>query len=125
MCHCKGSAAKRGTRWHNGKLWLLIIVAHAGLAFKLHFAQAEGETEGDVARAVAGGGAAGDVRIGVGRGTRVSVEDILHIEVERQMPVEQVGTDAEVGGEEGVVAAEEGDLTSGIVDVAEHLQNIP
>ena len=41
------------------------------------------------------------------------------------MTVEQVGADAEVGGEEGVVAAEEGDLTSGIVDVAEHLQHVP
>ena len=100
-------------------------VAGAGLALEFHLAEAHGDAEGDVARAVAGGIAAGDVGVGVGRGTRVGVEDILDVEIERQVTVEQVGTDAEVGGEEGVVAAEEGDLTSGIVDIAEHLQHVP
>ena len=41
------------------------------------------------------------------------------------MTVEQVGTDAEVGGEEGAVAAEEGDLPGGVVDIAKHLQHVP
>ena len=41
------------------------------------------------------------------------------------MTVEKVGADAEVGGEEGVVAAEEGDLPGGVVDIAKHLQHVP
>ncbi len=101
--------------------FLSIFTFQACLALEFHLAEAEGDAEGEVARVVAGGIAAGEVGVGVGRGTRVGVEDILDVEVERQVAVHQVGTDAEVGGEEGVVAAEEGDLPGGVVDVAEHL----
>ena len=60
-----------------------IFTFQAGLALEFHLAEAHGDAEGDVARAVAGGIAAGDVGVGVGRGTRIGVEDILDVEVER------------------------------------------
>ena len=68
----------------------------AGTAFKFHFAETEGEAEGDVAAGVFAVGDAGAVGIDVGGTPAVPVEDVAGVEVEGEFAVEEVGTHAEV-----------------------------
>ena len=129
-----GRALKKPPHWEAGKAGgesrreglasALSAATAAGLdalaagVGQFQFAEAQGEAEGDVAAGVLRGGAGGVVGVDGGGGPLVPVEDVVHVEVERQAALEEVGAHAEVDALAGLVDVEHRPSVAAAVVVA-------
>ena len=79
-----------------------------GALFEFHLAETEGQADGDAAAVglVSGGGL--HIRAVVCLTPSVPVEDVVGVEVDRQLAVEEVGTKAGIDAVVGKTLAEEG-----------------
>ena len=103
----------------------LVCGTLAAFAFEVHFADAPGEAEADEAAVVAPAIVFGVVGVG-GDGVRVGrLEKVVDLEVEREMAVEEVGTEAEVDVEVRFAATEELNSRTDKLAVDKHVHLAP
>ena len=103
----------------------LICGTLAAFAFEVHLADAPGEAEADEAAVVAPAVVFGVVGVG-GDGVRVGgLEEVVDLEVEREVAVEEVGTEAEVDVEVRFAATEELNSRTDKLAVDKHVHLAP
>ena len=104
---------------------LLVGGTLAAFAFEVHLAYAPGEAEADETAVVAPAVVFGVVGVG-GDGVRVGgLEKVVDLEVEREVAVEEVGTEAEVDVEVRFAATEELNSRTDKLAVDKHVHLAP
>ena len=97
----------------------------AAFAFEVHLADAPGEAEADEAAVVAPSVVFGVVGVG-GDGVRVGrLEEVVDLEVEREVAVEEVGAEAEVDVEIRFITTQQFYLLTEELAVNEHIHFAP
>ena len=115
------------SKWSSGvgSSALSVCGTLAAFAFEVEFADAPSDTEADETGVVAPAVVFGVVGVG-GDGVRVvGLEEVVDLEVEREVAVEEVGAESEVDIEEWLAATEELYLPPDELTVDKHVYLAP